>query len=223
MSAEPNGIKNVSQWKQNMDDRAHNSRRRLAGYVLTILMAIMSLGVWAQDTRERPVDENNLKVVFVYNFAKYTQWPAPSPPSEAQDFLICVLGHINFSRQLTEIDGASLDRERITVNYLNNLSDVRQCRILILGVLEKQMLKTALDAVGSLAVLTISDLPEFINAGGMIEMFRDNTRLRFKINHERMIARGIVLSSKVLRLATIIPDPVKGEQNGCCEQKKESK
>lgn len=205
-----------------MDDHAHNLRRRLAGYVLTILLTIKSLGVCAQDTKERPTDENNLKVAFVYNFAKYTQWPALSPPIKAKSFLICVLGHINFSRQLAEIDGAAIDSERITVHYLNNLSDVARCRILIFGGLEKHVQKTALDAVVSLSVLTLSDLPEFINAGGMIEMFRDNTRLRFKINHERMIARGIVLSSKVLRLATIIPDPAKGEDDGCCEQKKES-
>ena len=180
--------------------------------------------VWADDTKERPTDENSLKVVFVYNFAKYTQWPAAGSPSEAKDnfFHVCVLGHINFSRQLTEIDGASLDRERITVNYLNNLSDVPRCRILIFGLLEKHAQKTALEAVTRFSVLTISDLPGFIDAGGMIEIFRDNTRLRFKINHERMIARGIVLSSKVLRLATIIPGPAKGEEDGCCEQKNES-
>ena len=207
-----------------MDDCAHNSRRCLARFVLTLLILIKFLAVWADDTKERPTDENSLKVVFVYNFAKYTQWPSAGSPSEANDnfFYICVLGHINFSRQLTEIDGASLDRERITVNYLSNLSEVHRCRILILGVLEKHAQKTALEAVIRFPVLTISDLPGFIEGGGMIEIFRDNTRLRFKINHERMIARGIVLSSKVLRLATIISDPATGEEDSCCEKKDKS-
>jgi hypothetical protein len=50
-------------------------------------------------------------------------------------------------------------------------------------------------------VLTISDAKNFAANGGMIELFTENHRLRFRINARSAHRAGLRISSDLLKLA----------------------
>jgi hypothetical protein len=64
--------------------------------------------------------------------------------------------------------------------------------------------------VKELPVLTVSDARGFAQAGGMIELYEDNGRMRFAINIDTLQKSGVKLSSRLLDLARI----VKNEHGG---------
>lgn len=58
-----------------------------------------------------------------------------------------------------------------------------------------------LRALGQTPVLTVSDAPGFVQAGGMIGLKLRGGRIGFDINHGAARATGLVLSSQLLKLA----------------------
>jgi len=50
----------------------------------------------------------------------------------------------------------------------------------------------------------VSDKAGFIEQGGTIEYFIENNKLRFAVNAELAKETGLILSSKLLRIAKIV-------------------
>lgn len=147
-------------------------------------------------------DEEALKVAFVYNFAKFSEWPNAVGVTEHESLLICVLGRISFQRHLAVIDGKVIGNQRLIVDYLHDLLEISRCHILLAGELEANARAAALGAAQPFPVLTISDQHDFIVSGGMVEIFESGHQLRFRVNREKIETAGIKLSSHVLKLAT---------------------
>ena len=53
-------------------------------------------------------------------------------------------------------------------------------------------------------VFTVSDAPDFAQAGGMVELFREGDRMRIAVNIDAIERARIRLSSRVLALARIV-------------------
>lgn len=166
-----------------------------------MLMCLAGRALQANDQITPAADEDALKVAFIYNFAKFTQWPALA--SDAP-ITICVFGRIEFQRQLASVDGKRVGQRPVAVMYLTDLSAVANCQIVFVGKLERDQRKAALGAARAFPILTISDIPDFARQGGMVEIFREDQRLRLRINQGNAEAAGVRLSSKVLKLAIIV-------------------
>jgi hypothetical protein len=65
-------------------------------------------------------------------------------------------------------------------------------------------LKETLAALDKTSVLTVSDIPKFIQAGGMIQFIPEGSRIRFEINRTRAEESGLVLSSELLKVAAVV-------------------
>ena len=57
-------------------------------------------------------------------------------------------------------------------------------------------------------MLTVSDAAGFAKAGGMIELFIEEDRMRFAVNVDALERAHVRLSSRVLALAKIVRDDV---------------
>ena len=53
-------------------------------------------------------------------------------------------------------------------------------------------------------ILTVSEIPRFASTGGMIELFREQDRIRFIINVKMARAAGLEISPNLLRLAVVL-------------------
>lgn len=158
----------------------------------------------AEEAPQPVAEENDLKAAFIYNFAKFTHWPAANASATDQPITICVFGRIDFQRQLASVDGKSVGEQPVVVKYLRDILEVPVCRILFIGQLDPQELKAVLGSTQQFPVLTISDAPGFAQSGGIVEIFREDQRLRLRVNTKSAESAGVKLSSKVLRLAIIV-------------------
>jgi hypothetical protein len=78
---------------------------------------------------------------------------------------------------------------------------VQPCAILFLGESESSHLDRDLAAVAKLPILTVSDIPGFMESGGTIQFVLQENRVRFEVNLNPARKSGIVLSSQLLKVA----------------------
>jgi hypothetical protein len=78
------------------------------------------------------------------------------------------------------------------------------CRILFIGSSEDRQLKGILAALDGAGILTVSDMPQFSQRGGMIEFTLEGNKVRFEVNLTTAEDAGLTLSSELLKVATTV-------------------
>lgn len=163
----------------------------LAGCLMTVFAA------WAAE-----VSEDSVKAAFILNFTKFTDWPANG--SGKASLLICSLGPRALSGSLEALQGRTIKGREVRVRGSTRPSELHECEVLFIAADEESRVEWILQRVARLPVLTISDVPNFVLAGGMIGLFYENDRLRFDINLAAVRQNSLVLSSNLLRLARTV-------------------
>jgi hypothetical protein len=77
-------------------------------------------------------------------------------------------------------------------------------RILFISLSEDGQLKDVLTALDKTSVLTVSDIPDFSQRGGMIEFVLVGTRIRFEVNLTTTQHAGLTVSSELLKVAITV-------------------
>jgi hypothetical protein len=174
---------------------ASGGRRHLAASVLAVLLVFTSTG------RAQDVTEPSLKAAFIYNFAKFTEWPADVLPPTAT-FAACVMGDGPTRDALGRIvKGRQLAGRAITVSEVQAGGKLRSCHLLYVSGVTQAQLAAIVVTVRGAPVLTISDGDDFARQGGIAQMFVEGGKIRFDINLEIAKDSGLQLSSKLLVLA----------------------
>jgi hypothetical protein len=180
--------------------------RRVAAITLVVCLS-MAASVIAQTATPAPIPgENNVKAVFLFNFAKYVTWPSMDigerSPAEVH---VCVTGNDAFFALLkSAIQGETLDGKPLQPVALNGLDEARNCQILYVGDTQSADAKAWLNAVRGRQILTVGD--GALNDDTVIAFVRDDNRIRFDINRAAASKRGLNVSSKLLRLAHEVKD-----------------
>jgi len=168
----------------------------LAKLWLVVLLAVTLLP--GTGARADSSAEDSAKAGFILNFTKYTEWPAAQAGSE---LLICSLSERPLSGKLEALQGRQVQGHTIRVRAPARSSEWRDCQVLFITEDEAQRVDMVLRNVGQHAVLTISDAPGFVQAGGSIGLKLRAGRIRFDINQGAARQAGLKLSSQLLKLA----------------------
>jgi hypothetical protein len=148
----------------------------------------------------RPVNEYEVKAAYLYNFGRFVAWPPQS--TGGPDFAICVLGTDPFGETLdTTVAGGALGDKPVVVRRLSQYDPAARCHILFISASEEERLDPILSAVGRAPVLTVGDVPDFVEHGGMLGFTIEGNRVRFTINAAATEAAGLTPSSELLRVA----------------------
>ena len=170
---------------------------RLLSFAIAPL-AILLLGrsaVHAQD-----VTEPALKAAFIYNFARFTTWPAEAAAGD--NFLICVLNDAAVADALQRaVAGRSLFDRPVFVTTVTPTAQKRICRVLYVAGLSVTQLTGLVAELRESPVLTISNIDGFASAGGMTQFFFEHGQLRFRIHLESAKRAGLQISSRLLIMA----------------------
>jgi hypothetical protein len=151
------------------------------------------------------VTEPSLKAAFIYNFAKFTEWPADGLPAAAA-FNACVLGDQAIGDALERgVKGRTLSSHTIRVLRVQIDGPLRTCHLLFVsGVTAMQIAAIAANVRG-MPVLTIGDSDDFSRLG-IAHIFVENGKMRFNLNIEIAKQSRLQLSSKLLALAAHVHD-----------------
>ena len=156
---------------------------------------------------EQPSREYLIKAAILYNFAKFTRWPAESFASVDAPLQICVFGIDPFGDALATIDGKRVGSHSLRTRLITDTTMIDGCHLLFVSASENERLTEVLAATDGTAVLTVADIPDFSRAGGIITLNIVEDRTRFDVNRLAADRAGLKLSAKLLRLAdTVIQD-----------------
>jgi hypothetical protein len=146
-------------------------------------------------------DEVPVKAGFLFNFAKFVEWPAAR--SGPLDF--CVMGDDRMAAYLeTGLSGKSIGSRRVTVRNRPGPAELQSCSVIYLGRAEKKSAPQVAQSVVGKQILTVSEFPELGSQGVVISFFVDQERVRFEVHLGAVGRAGLKISSKLLILARIV-------------------
>jgi hypothetical protein len=156
--------------------------------------------------QESPAIEYRLKAAFLWNFAKFVDWPTNAFANDKAPFVIGVLGDNPFGADLEQtVKGKLINDHPITVKSYRNATDARASHILFVSSSEESKLPDIIESLRGAPVLTVGEYEQFTQSGGMINFVREANKIRFQINDEAAKAAGLKISSKLLSLAVRTP------------------
>jgi len=183
---------------------------RLAPVILAALALPFPQPVVAQESA--PPLEYQVKAAFLFNFAKFVEWPSDNPRDADEGFVICVFDDETLAQCLDHaVSGKTVEGRVFRVRRLQSLDDTKSCRMLYLGSNDTPHLSALLKSIRTTAVLTVGNAPGFTRHGGIINFIMQDNRVRFEINPQAADRAGHRIISKLLQLATIVPDASKLE------------
>jgi hypothetical protein len=147
--------------------------------------------------------EGILKAAFVLNFARYTSWPPPGPGNR---YHICIIGQDSVGDAMRLLDGKPLKGKTVVVSPATGDPTGSSCQMLYVSKSAADEMDGILAAAEGKPILTVSDLPGFVHAGGMIGLKIVDNRVRFDINARIARKVGLQLSAQLLRLADMVVD-----------------
>jgi YfiR/HmsC-like len=146
--------------------------------------------------------EYQVKAAYLTNLGRFvSQWSARTGSSD-ETFDICVLGQDPFGPDLdTAVKGEKIGGSPLAARRVSGPQEAAGCRVLFISGSGDAQMSAALGALGTAPVLTVSDIPDFVKRGGMIQFILDGSHVRFEINITAARRAGLTLSSELLKIA----------------------
>jgi hypothetical protein len=142
-----------------------------------------------------------VKAAFLYNFAKYTEWPALL--SDAP-IVACVVGDDGIAFALAgTVRGQNISGHAIDVRRGQSSATWTACHLLFIADTETKRFARELGGIRTLPVLTVSDGRSFALEGGIIELYVEGGLMHFAINRDAADHAGLRISSRLLVLSKV--------------------
>jgi hypothetical protein len=151
--------------------------------------------------------EYQIKAAFIYNFARFVEWPPAAFADTNSPMIIGVLGQNVFGNVLAQtISGKTVKGHPLEFEVFKSAAEATKCHVLFISSSEKTRLSKILAQLQSSNILTVGDeMDNFITDGGMINLRIVDDKVRFEINNEAAKKADLIISSKLLRLAINTP------------------
>jgi hypothetical protein len=150
--------------------------------------------------------EYRVKAAFLLNFTRFVEWPKSAFETDTSPLVIGILGNDPFGKSLDEtVMGETVNGRKLEVRRYASLSEVEGCHILFISPSESRYSRTICERLQGRPILTVGDSDAFTKAGGMIGLYTENRRIRFRMNVEAGRRASLSFSSKLLRLADAPP------------------
>jgi len=169
---------------------------------LTLLAVVLAMlgSVGRPEVAAQTPDEYRVKAAFILNFARFVEWPADSY-GESGVLVVGIIGDNPFGGALDQLDGKTVNGRRISIRKLKLGDYLKGCQILFVSSSERNRLGKVLEEVRGASVLTIGDLPQFNQAGGVIRFVIHNNKVQFEINAGAARQERLKISSKLMALS----------------------
>jgi len=180
----------------------HGSLWYCVSVVLVMLFFVSPSNLPAQQSK---ASEFEVKAAYLYNFGRFVQWSPATAASKGNSFPICVFGQDPFGAVLdTTLSGESIDGKAVVAKRVSKAQDALDCRVLYISSSEDSRLKEILVGLDKAGVLTVSDIPQFSQRGGMIQFVVVANKIRFEVNLTSAQEAGLTLSSDLLKVAVAV-------------------
>lgn len=180
--------------------------RTLAAYIALILATMTLPGAATCRAEVVQLSENQVKAAYLFNFAKFVEWPGSAFVGPGSPLVIGIIGKGPYGEAHEALSGRTAKGRRVQIRQLSRADEAAGCQILYIAASEKPHLQEILRALPSTGVLTVSDLKNFCRTGGMIGLVTRGEKLQFEVNVANAERAGLKLSSQMLKLAVSVLD-----------------
>ncbi|HEY2390721.1 MAG TPA: YfiR family protein [Candidatus Angelobacter sp.] len=177
-----------------------NVRRHIGrAIVATLLCTVMPSGYG------QSVTEDQVKAAYLFNFAKFVEWPAEAFATAEATVNFCTLGRSPVADELdSSVRGKNLNGHAVNIRTLHGLEEIKGCHLVFLSAGASKQQQKLLQAAKGSPILLVAETPGFAQAGGAINFVVENGRLIFEVNISAAEGAHLKISSKLLALARIV-------------------
>jgi hypothetical protein len=142
--------------------------------------------------------EYRLKAAFLYNFILFTEWPTGTGGT----LNVCIVGTDPFAGELDGLQGKAAGPRTIAIQRKASGDSHKSCQVVFIAPSAIDALPRVLAALRGQPTLTVADSPGAMRQGVALNMSVQRSKVSFEANVPAARNVGLVLSSKLLRLAT---------------------
>jgi hypothetical protein len=173
----------------------------LAALLVAVLFAPARLA--AQSSPYTPYQH---KALYLFNFAKFTEWPREVFASDDAPFVIGILGNDPFGKDIEIIKGKTIKGRKLEIRYCDTPEKVAGCQMLFINSSETNLLAEAMAVIGRSSILIIAETDEFIQQHVMIKLVGEQKSsgamtVGFEINLPAAERASLKLDTQLLKLA----------------------
>jgi hypothetical protein len=163
-----------------------------------ILWSILLASASGASAASQP-SQSDVEAVYLFDFGKFVRWPVGADQGTLR---ICVAGSDAFAAALQKtVANETIGDRPLQVRLLMHPGDEAGCAILFIEATERAHVDELLQAVATTPTLTVSDMPDFLSHGGMIQFQLVEKRVRFSVNLDAVNRAHLAMSSELLKVA----------------------
>lgn len=177
-----------------------------ARLVFPVVLIALLLSGGGTGLRGQTVTAPAVKAGFLYNFAKFAEWPSDVLPPGAP-LVLCVIEDVGVTAALEETaTRRTVEGHPVVVRKVEADGPVRTCHLLYVDRPDPKTASALIARLSGASVLSVGGQDGFAQLGGVAHLFVDNDRMRFAVNVEAAQRQRVKLSSRLLSLAVIVKD-----------------
>lgn len=186
---------------------------RIKPYILLLMLFSLVLVVAPQvRAASEKSKEYQIKAAFLYNFINFVDWPKEKVVDNNDLITIGIIGTDPFGKAFEPLNNKQAKGKKVLIKRFKGLEEsikssnqieaIRKCHLLFVCRSEKQQLRKIINnIVKDHSVLTVGDMNDFLESGGIINFVIEDQKVRFEINNNTAKQTKLNIRSKLLRLA----------------------
>lgn len=182
--------------------------------ILFITLQIMVVGAEGEDDSSLS-REYKIKAAFLYNFIQFVDWPEDKNGDSNDPIIIGIIGKDPFGDAFKPITSKRIKGRKSLINRFESmeklkkngeqgnseLESLKKCHLLFICSSEKDNLTDIIKYVGGYGVLTVGEISNMLESGGMINFLVEENKVCFEINLVAARQNKLKIRSQLLRLA----------------------
>lgn len=163
------------------------------------LIACLFLFGWGASAQEHLETEAKIQSIFIYNFAKYIEWPNGYNQG---DFVIGVLGNGHINEYLEKMAAGKTKGDRkLAVRSFQNINELEACHVIFIPDYEASKVSKVADMFQGKPVLLITSRPKIGEKGVGINFIMVDGKIKYELNSDELIKRGFKVAKQLETLA----------------------
>lgn len=151
--------------------------------------------------------EYKVKAGYLYNFAKFVEWPTTSLASSVTPFVIGVADSgdlLEYWKPL--LDGKSVNGHRVSIRAIDPTNVPNDIHILFVSRTVSITPEETRKLLGTAPVLVVGEVTQFAERGGSVGFIEERGAIRITLNLQQITGTGLKVSSKLSSVARIVKD-----------------
>jgi YfiR/HmsC-like len=142
-------------------------------------------------TASAQTGDYKVHAMFVYNFIKYTEWPAG-----ASQGIVGVLNSADATAAIGKVGTGKMQVKNIKIT-----DDLNTCSVIFVPANSNNQLTRLLEKTNGKPVLVVTENADMTKKGACISFKLVQDKLKFQLNQEAIKASGLKISSSLTSLA----------------------